>query len=770
MAADSAPLAVTLTANTTAFEKEIAKAMRAMQRELDATAKRAANTNIMPNFQRGAQQATAGLKQTTQAAGQLQFQLNDIFTSLQGGASPLTVMSQQGSQVSAVFQQLASQGGGIKAAFSALAGAVGSMLNPISLVVNGLILAGGVAAQYFLATKKGGEDAEKTLQKQRDLIKQVADKWGEAYPALKNYNDELVRQEEAAKLLEGLAASQDKLKGEQEASLAAIDKQLAQVFALFDDFPKYGDDIGNLRTRWAELVTQMKAGTASQEDLRKFGADVVKLFNELPVGKARDFASVFQSTLLPALVSILGNLKNITSELEKAKSVAQSMPKLDPLGTLAPGASTTAPDIPGLYGQSDIEVLASRAATETVRSRVAAFDKEFAAGLAKVLRALPTARIESGVRTYDEQKRIYDSGVRPAAKPGQSRHEPSQGAAAADISGVSAAELQRVVDTIAGLETGRSFDDPFHLQLAGKGAEAVAESVTKAATALDDWMEKNQQAIELKRQEADINAQVWDTEARRAAEVEKARLVQEGMNAAIAQYGTVSPDMQAKIIATAEAMAYLGLKSAEAKEKLDQQKDSLTKLVESVDKQFTGAVQGAMSTFIKDLVAGKDASDALSEALGRVADAALDMAIQLAFQSAFGTAGGGGILSAFGIAHKGGVVGKTAFPTRAVDPGIFAGAQRMHSGGVVGLRSGEVPIIAKRGEIIMPVGSKAGGTMGGNTYSTGDINIDMSKSGTVASDTQAGRDIGLLIRKSVQSIIVQESRPGGLLRQAPIRS
>ena len=70
-----------------------------------------------------------------------------------------------------------------------------------------------------------------------------------------------------------------------------------------------------------------------------------------------------------------------------------------------------------------------------------------------------------------------------------------------------------------------------------------------------------------------------------------------------------------------------------------------------------------------------------------------------------GTSGGGGaggwLAPAIGsIFHEGGVVGSAA-PTRMVNPGVFAGAMRYHTGGVAGLKPNEVPVIAERGEEIL---------------------------------------------------------------------
>ncbi|NDC36153.1 MAG: hypothetical protein EBZ51_12475 [Synechococcaceae bacterium WB9_2_112] len=53
------------------------------------------------------------------------------------------------------------------------------------------------------------------------------------------------------------------------------------------------------------------------------------------------------------------------------------------------------------------------------------------------------------------------------------------------------------------------------------------------------------------------------------------------------------------------------------------------------------------------------------------------------------------------VAHSGGVIGSDALITRSVHPGVFAGAPRFHTGGIV---SGEVPIIAQEGEAVFTRG------------------------------------------------------------------
>jgi len=58
--------------------------------------------------------------------------------------------------------------------------------------------------------------------------------------------------------------------------------------------------------------------------------------------------------------------------------------------------------------------------------------------------------------------------------------------------------------------------------------------------------------------------------------------------------------------------------------------------------------------------------------------------------------------------RSGGIVGQGS-SFRTVNPAVFSGAPRFGSGGVVGLRPNEVPIIAHRGEKITPAGGSEGG-------------------------------------------------------------
>ena len=97
-----------------------------------------------------------------------------------------------------------------------------------------------------------------------------------------------------------------------------------------------------------------------------------------------------------------------------------------------------------------------------------------------------------------------------------------------------------------------------------------------------------------------------------------------------------------------------------------------------------------------------------------------------------------GISSYFGfaMAHSGGVVGADNLASKSVNPAVFIGAPKFHSGGLVG---DEVPIIAKRGETIFTKGQMQalGGELNRKTPVNVNVNVHNNASGTKAYATSS---------------------------------
>ncbi len=141
--------------------------------------------------------------------------------------------------------------------------------------------------------------------------------------------------------------------------------------------------------------------------------------------------------------------------------------------------------------------------------------------------------------------------------------------------------------------------------------------------------------------------------------------------------------------------------------------------------EFAKSAQRNMQTALADEIFDgfEDGLEGMEEAFERtMRRIAAEAASAQIMESLFGE-GGSGIAQVFGggsggdggfigtaanfiagLFHSGGVVGEGG-QSRAVSPLAFAGAPRMHSGGIAGMRRDEMPAILKRGEEVLPADS-----------------------------------------------------------------
>ncbi|MFN3077753.1 MAG: hypothetical protein ABT940_12925, partial [Alphaproteobacteria bacterium] len=130
-----------------------------------------------------------------------------------------------------------------------------------------------------------------------------------------------------------------------------------------------------------------------------------------------------------------------------------------------------------------------------------------------------------------------------------------------------------------------------------------------------------------------------------------------------------------------------------------------------------------------------------------------------------GLLGGGGASSkgGFGLFHAGGVVGEGG-ATRNADPGWWAGAQRYHDGGTVGLEADEVPIIAQKGERVLTAEQQrnlgiSGGESGGSAGIT--INQTFHAAGASQMDRVAMANWARQIKAETMAAVVDAKQRGG---------
>lgn len=224
---------------------------------------------------------------------------------------------------------------------------------------------------------------------------------------------------------------------------------------------------------------------------------------------------------------------------------------------------------------------------------------------------------------------------------------------------------------------------------------------------------------DLQRRVSEFFSVYAEAERQAAARVELGLLTQTEAEAELQGLRARSIAQVREYIASLEALAAatndpaLIQKIAAAKIQLAQIEGTQSKFVTDLK----NAGQSGLSTFFSDLASGaKSFGDALRDlvrsfaaAVGKMAAEALAADIMgKLFKSPAGGAGGGaggGLFASalgwlVGLFHQGGIVG-TGGMTRRVNPLVFAGAPRYHSGGMVGLAANEVPAILQKGEEVL---------------------------------------------------------------------
>lgn len=262
----------------------------------------------------------AAMKSGAMAANNMMFQVQDIGVQLISGQSPFMIAVQQVSQMNLGML-------GVMGTLRALGSAFMGILSPINLLAIAVVTLGGTAISYFMEWISSGEEANNTVKKQHDLIAGVAEKWGEAIPQIKAYNDELVRQKELGDLIA--------------ASKIINTEQLKEVGAIFEEISGWTADFSKavsgeavtaltaLETQFQELYGKVQDGTATQEDFNKT-LTAAKAASDAGAGGLDFFIS--------KLGEIVGAVAPALAAVNKLNNAVAGY-YANPLGTLSPVTS-----------------------------------------------------------------------------------------------------------------------------------------------------------------------------------------------------------------------------------------------------------------------------------------------------------------------------------------------------------------------------------------------------------------------------------------------
>lgn len=239
-------------------------------------------------------------------------------------------------------------------------------------------------------------------------------------------------------------------------------------------------------------------------------------------------------------------------------------------------------------------------------------------------------------------------------------------------------------------------------RLSDSATAAQRAEVEKLAAALYDQGEAQQKLNKLKQEgERITNATRTATEAY-AAELERLK--------SLLDAGAISQETYNRAVANAEKQHLDARKDAEAgalrafRNYREQAEDAAA----AVEKAFTEGMKATENAIVDFVTSGGKSLKSLGDLANSIVADITRMAVQKSitgplFNMMGGSIGGGGFLDSIlgSIFHEGGEVGGSA-PQRRVPAYVYASAPRYHTGGVAGLKPGEIPAILERGEVVLP--------------------------------------------------------------------
>ena len=227
-------------------------------------------------------------------------QFQDIGVTAAMGMSPIQIALQQGTQLSAVLQQIKDSGQGVG---QGLAAAFASVISPLSLVTIGVIAAGAAAFQYFSTVMTEGDKSAEVLKEQAALISAVAERWGDAVPALRDYADQLKRAQDNADLKKGAEIVNTN-------TLADVRKDIEDTRlsfgALQSDLQSGGEEatvIKELQTAFQDFAKAAEEGKVQTEEVERVQNALSAAINSTGLQSTSDFAEKFRELAAAALAA-----------------------------------------------------------------------------------------------------------------------------------------------------------------------------------------------------------------------------------------------------------------------------------------------------------------------------------------------------------------------------------------------------------------------------------------------------------------------------------
>ncbi|MGF0520571.1 phage tail length tape measure family protein [Agrobacterium pusense] len=243
-------------------------------------------------------------------------QFQDIGVTAAMGMSPIQIALQQGTQLSAVLQQIKDSGQGVG---QGLAAAFASVISPLSLVTIGVIAAGTAAFQYFSTIMSEGDKSAEVLKQQAALIAAVAERWGDAVPALRDYADQLKRAQDNADLTKGADIVNTNTLADVRKEVESTRATIADLVSQLQSAGEEADIIKNLQSAFNDFAKAAEEGKAQTEDVDRVQAALSAAINSTGIPALAEFAKYF-STLSAAALTAADSVQKVNEVTSVATS------------------------------------------------------------------------------------------------------------------------------------------------------------------------------------------------------------------------------------------------------------------------------------------------------------------------------------------------------------------------------------------------------------------------------------------------------------------
>lgn len=295
----------------------MAAAMGTVEKSSAAASKALAATSLAA--QRAGAVGATGIKSLGQASGaarmqvqNLSYQMQDIVTMMAMGQSPFMLLAQQ-------LPQVTQNGGQLNGVLAAMKQTIAGLVSPLGLATTAFVILGSAAISYFTEWMSQGNASNKVIEEQAQLIQTVADRWGEAIPALREYADQLTRAQEAASLSEGLGVLNANSLGGVRKGIEDAKIQMTDLVSQLRLAGEEDSSIQRLESAFATFVERANDGSVKLSDVQSVQNELASSINSVGIPALDEFATFFDNLSGAALAAA----KSIATTMTAA-SVATS--------------------------------------------------------------------------------------------------------------------------------------------------------------------------------------------------------------------------------------------------------------------------------------------------------------------------------------------------------------------------------------------------------------------------------------------------------------